>query len=213
MNYVDKLKDIKNKLLKFKNNLDFVPRQTLSVKIDDKQYYVSLICNNSFEVKLVLLDEFDNVIENIFEFESDKVNMVKGNGKLYLFTEGKCYIFDINNLKSKPEEIYLGNLNIQSVCSNQNYIYAYSIENDCIIQYDYNLITINEYKNLHSKEKSRLSVNLTCNEDTFISLPIMTRDQYDFIRCKILGYIGINDPESNRLINSISYNSRCLLLI
>ena len=155
------------------NNVSFIPRQTLSVSIDDETYYVSLICDNNFQVQVVLLDENNNIMYKILEVDGDRASIIKLNNSLYIFTDNAAYIYDINNLKRQPSILFLGNLDLQGICSNSNYIFAYSITKDKIIKYDKNLLPVEEYNNSYSRDNLRISVELACNENNFFSIPIM----------------------------------------
>lgn len=202
-----------DRLLKFKkksNALNFVPRQTLSVNINGVGCYISLICNDNFRVQVVLLNKNNEIIYNILEIEEDYASITKLQDKLYVFTYKNAYIFDINNLREDPLVLIIDDLELQGICSNENNIFAYSISKDKIIKYDKDLIPIEEYENMYSKNNLRVSVHLTCNHDTFFSIPIMspTEEQYVAMKRVMENCVGEVIASQNDMINSCSYNNK-----
>ena len=174
----------KVKYLKKSNDVNFVPRETLSVNINNVKYYISLICDDDFLVQVVLLDENNNLIQKLLKLDGDKASIAKLHNKLYVFTDNYAYIYDINNLKANPLKMFLGNIDLQGVCANKNNIFAYSISKDKIIKYDQNLISMEEYENPYSKDNIRVSLSLACNEETFFSIPIMVPKEEQYILMK-----------------------------
>jgi len=195
---------------KFKKNknLSFLPRQTISINTYEDTYYVSLICNDNFQVQLVLLDENNNLIETLLNLDDDKGYIAKIANKFYLFTEDFALVYDINNIKIKPSKIYIGSLDIQGVCSNNNYIYVYSVSKDKIIQFDSDLNCIEEHTNSYSKENIRVPLSLACNEETFFSIPLMlpTEHQYIIMKKFMEYYTGPEIAKQNDMIHSCSFN-------
>lgn len=198
----------KIKNLKKTNTMNFIPRQTISVNIDDEKYYISLICDENYEVKAILLDEKNNIIYEILSLDSERASIVKLKKKLYVFTDSRAHIFDINNLKAEPITVFLGNLDIQSVSANDDNIFAYSIVKDKIIKYGENLVPLEEYNNYYSSNYIRVSIELTCNHETFFSIPIMvpTEEQYLLMKSFIKHYINSSVSEENDQIHSCSFN-------
>lgn len=188
--------------------MSFIPRQTLSVNINNETYYISLICDNNFQGQVVLLDENNNVIYKISEIDGDRASIVKLQNSLYVFTDNTAYIYDVNHLKTQPTKLFLGNLDLQGICSNQNNIFAYSIAKDKIIKYDKNLLQVHEYENLYSKGNLRISVELACNENEFFSIPIMvpTEEQYVLMKKFMEYYVGTEIARQNDQIHSCSFN-------
>lgn len=196
------------KLNRSSNSVDFIPRQTLSIKINNENYYISLICNNNFQVQVVVLDENNNVVYKILDIDDDKASIIKLHNNLYVFTNNNAYIYDINNLKAQPIKVFLGNLDLQGICSNQNSIFAYSITKDKIIKYDKDLLIVQEYQNLYSRDNLRISLNLACNEKEFFSIPIMvpTEEQYVLMKKFMEHYINPEVAQQNDQIHSCSFN-------
>ena len=192
------------------NEVNFVPRVTIPVIVDNKRMFVGLICDDNFKVKVVLLDENFNINFEIMEFKVDNVSIAKLKDKIYAFTDRMAYICDINDLSKQPKEVYLGKLDIQGITSNDNFIYVYSIERDKIIKYDENLNVVEEYDNRFSTPTLRLSLKLACNNDTFFSIPIMVPNQEQYI--KMQEFIGNNINrrvgEANTMISSCSFNNK-----
>lgn len=205
MNELEKLLKLFNKYKK-SNHVNFNPRQTLSVKINNINYYVCLMCNNNFETQVVLLDENNNLIQNILKTEG-KTEITKLQNKLYIFKDDYAYIYDINNLKDNPKQIFLGDFDIQGICSNEKNIFAYSIKKDNIIEYDQDLNIIEIYKNPYSKENARVSLNLACNKEKFFSIPIMSVEKEQYFLMKNYMYNIKKDlVEQNDLIHSCTFN-------
>ncbi len=188
--------------------MNFIPRQTISAKINNQNYYISLICDNNFQVQVVVLNENNNVIYKILDIDGDKADITKIHNNLYVFTNNIAYIYDINNLKKQPIKVFLGNLNLQGVCSNQNAIFAYSITKGKIIKYDKNLLIVQEYENPYSSDNIQPSLNLTCNEKDFFSIPIraQTEEQYILMKMIIADYLDPEIAHQNDQINSCSFN-------
>ncbi len=191
------------------NSTRFIPRQTFSVNIDGLEYYISLICDDNFQVKVVLLNSNNSIVDTILELDTENASIVKLQGKLYTITDRSVYIHDIKNLKANPNVKFLGNLNLQCACANSNFIYAYSIEKDKIIKYDENMAPIQEYENKYSKDNCKVPVELTCNETTFFSIPIMELKEEQYISRKrfIAHYFGSDIAESNISIHSCGFNN------
>lgn len=211
MNKLEKLHNLVERIKKTmisKNNVNFIPRQTLSVNINNQTYYISLICDDNFQVQVVMLDEQNNIINKILDIEGDRASITIMQNFLYVFTANEVCICDINNLNASPTVLNLGNLDIQGVCSNQNNIFAYSIAKDRIIKYDKNLMPVQEYENPYSKEKPRVSIELACNQENFFSIPIMlpTEEQYISMKIALATYLGKEEAELNDSIHSCSYN-------
>lgn len=210
MSDLEKLFKLVEKVKYFKksNNVNFVPRQTLSVNIGNVEYYISLICDDNFQVQVLLLDENNNLIQKLLELDDDKVSIVKLQNKLYVFADNYAYIYDINNLKANPLKMFLGSLDLQGICANKNNIFAYSISKDKIIKYDQNLISMEEYENPYSKENIRVSLRLACNEETFFSIPIMApkEEQYILMKKFMEYYVGSEIAKQNDQIHSCSFN-------
>lgn len=212
MNNIEILNKMVEKLKKMKmstSNMNFIPRQTISVNINDKIYYISLICDNKFQVQVAILDESNNVIDKILELDGDKASITKLQNNLYVFTDNVAYIYDMNHLKENPTKIFLGNLDLQGICSNQENIFAYSITKDSIIKYDPNLLPIQEYKNPYSKGNLRVSLSLACNEQNFFSIPLMapTEEQHIFMKKWMEHYINPTIAYNNDQIHSCSFNT------
>ncbi len=190
-------------------NTRFIPRQTFSVNIDGLEYYISLISDDNFQVKVVLLDSNNSIIDTILELDTENASIVKLQEKLYTITDRSVYIHDIKNLNATPKVKSLGNLNLQGVCSNSNFIYAYSIERDKVIKYDENMVPIQEYENKYSKDNCKVPVELTCNEATFFSIPILEskEEQYMLRKFLIAHYVDSDVAESNTLIHSCGFNN------
>lgn len=200
----EKIKSMK----KSNNSMNFIPRQTISININNEKYYISLICDENWEVQVVLLDKNNNIIYKILKLDGDRASITKLQNNLYVFTDSIAYIFDINNLKTEPFVVNLGNLDLQGISANENNIFAYSIEKDKIIKYDKNLEPIEEYENHYSNEKNRVSLELACNQETFFSIPIMvpTEEQYLLMKKFIQYYINSKISEENDQIHSCSFN-------
>ena len=135
-----------------KSNVNFIPRQTLSININNQTYYISLICDDSFQLPVVILDNQFNIVNKLLDIEGDRASITIMQNFLYIFTDNKVSMYDINNLSNFPTILGLGNLNIQSICSNQNNIFAYSLAKDKIIKYDKNIFPVEEYENPYSKK-------------------------------------------------------------
>lgn len=193
---------------KINNTVNFVPRQTLSIKVNDRELYISLICDDNFDVKVVLLDENNNIIDQILNLDGDQASITKFQNNLYVFSENKAYIYDIDNLKDNPAIIFLGNLGFQCVCANENNIFAYSTIKDKVIKYDKDLVVMQEYINPYSTENLHVSLELACNQETYFAIPIMTpqEEQYIFMKRFIEYYTNAKIAEQNDKINSCSYN-------
>ena len=191
-----------------KNNLDFVPRQTLIANINNKKHYISLICDENWQVKVVLLDEDNKIIYKILELSGDRASITKLQDSLYVFTDQEAYVFDINNLSKTPLKKSLGNVDIQGICANENSIFAYSIKKDKIIKYDKKLNVVEEYKNQWSKENSKISLNLACNQETFFSVPILptTEEHYQIMKGIMQQCFGYRISQANDLIKSCGFN-------
>ena len=198
----------KAKHMKKTNNVNFVPRQTLSVNINNEEYYISLICNDKFQVQVVLLDQNNEIVYKILEIDGDQASITKLQNKLYVFTDNRAYIYEINNLKNTPSILFMDNLDIQGVCSNVNNIFAYSIAKDRIIKYDKNLTPIQEYENIYSKDNLKVPVILACNQETFFSIPIMMpkEEQYILMKRIMEYYVGSEIAKQNDQVHSCSYN-------
>ncbi len=194
--------------LKKLNNVNFLPRQTISVNIDSKIYYVSLIADENFQVKVVLLSEDNKILREILTLDNDKADIVKLQNKLYVFSCDTAYIFNINNLNEKPIIKFLDACNIQKVCANNKNIFAYSIEKDKIIMYDPDLNPINFYDNKFSKGNIHSSLSLACNDFTFFSIPLMPYKEKQYINMKSImaQYVGSQIASENDQIHSCTFN-------
>ena len=102
----------------------YVPRQTLGVTINNEKYYISLICDDKWQVQVVLMDLNHNILDKIIDIKGDVASIAKMRDKLYVFTRNTAYILDINNLKEKPKEVYLGDFDFQGICANENNIFS-----------------------------------------------------------------------------------------
>lgn len=204
-NIAEKLKRIAKK----ENSVNFIPRQTLSVDINGKKCYISLICDDDFKVQVVVLDENNHIISKILEIDGDRASIVELQNSIYVFTADTAYIYDVNYLISPITTLYLGNLDLQGICANQDYIFAYSTIKDVIIKYDKNLIPLQEYENSYSKKNSRVSLALTCNQDTCFSIPIISLKEEQHILMKQLmeHYVGKEIASQNDFIHSCSFNN------
>lgn len=203
-NLSKKIKNIK----KTNNNMNFIPRQTISININNEKYYTSLICDENFKIQVVLLDENNNIIYKLLELDCDRASIAKLQNNLYVFTDNIAYIFDINNFQTKPLMVFLGNLELQGISANENNIFAYSIEKDKIIKYNENLVPVEEYDNYYSNESIRVSLELACNKETFFCVPIMVpkEEQYLLMKKFIQHYISPKISEENNQIHSCSFN-------
>ena len=150
-----------------KKDMDVVPRETISVEMNQVSYYISLVCDDNFELHVVLLDENNNKISNILDVNGDRASIVKLRNSLYTFTDNLVFIHDINNLNLDPLKVSLGKLDLQSVCANKESIYAYSIDCDNIRKYDESLNKVEEYENYYSRGNLRVLLVLTCSDRTF----------------------------------------------
>lgn len=191
-----------------KKDMDVVPSQTISIEINEKNYYISLVCDDNFELHVVLLDENNNKVSNILDVDGDRASIVKLRNKLYTFTDNLVFIHDINNLNLEPLKLYLGKLDLQSVCANRESIYAYSIGCDNIRKYDENLNEVEEYENYYSKGNLRVPLVLTCSDRTFFSIPIMVpnEDQYFLMKEFMAHHLGSEIAKQNDQIHSCSFN-------
>lgn len=191
-----------------KKDMDIIPRQTISIEVNQTNYYISLICDDNFEVHVVLLDENNNKISNILDLNVDRASIVKLKNKLYTFTDNCVYIHDINRLNLEPLKIQLGS-HIQSVCANKENIYAYSAGYDIIRKYDENLNIIEKYENNYSSGNLRVSLELACSDSSFFSIPIMVpnEEQYFLMKKFLVEYMGSEIAKSNDQIHSCSFNS------
>lgn len=212
MNELEILRKISEKIKSLKksnNSMNFIPRQTISININNEKYYISLICDENWRVQVVVLDENNNIVYKILELDGDRASITKLQNNLYVFTDSIAYIFDINNFETEPLTVNLGNLDLQGISANDNNIFAYSIAKDKIIKYNKNLIPVEEYENHYSNEKIRVSVELACNQETFFSIPIMvpTEEQYMLMKRFIQYYINSKISAENDQIHSCSFNN------
>lgn len=212
MKNIEKLGQIADKLKKLKNssndNVDFIPRQTISVNINSKRYYMSLIADDDFQVKVVLLDDDNNVLQEILSIEGDRGDITKIKNMLYVFTDDDAYIYDVNNLDANPLIRDLHGYDIQGVCANDQNIFAYSINIDKIIMFDPYLNPEHFYDNVYSKENSRSSLKLTCNDSTFFSIPFLPsrEEEYVMMKAMIAEAVGSKIADENDIFNSCAYD-------
>lgn len=212
MNELEIFRNLSKKIESLKKsnyNINFIPRQTISININNEKYYISLICDKNWQVQVVILDKNNNIVYKILELDGDRASITKLQNNLYVFTDSIAYIFDINNFKIEPLTVNLGNLDLQGISANDNNIFAYSIAKDRIIKYDKNLVPIEEYENRYSNKKIRMSLELACNQETFFSIPMMvpTEEQYLLMKKFIQYYINSKISEENDQIHSCSFNN------
>lgn len=62
MNKLDKLLKLFAKKKKA-SQVNFVPRETISVSINNNLYYVCVTCDENYQVKIILLDENYNIMQ------------------------------------------------------------------------------------------------------------------------------------------------------
>lgn len=205
----DKLFD-KMKGDKIEYNLDFVPRQAIPIFIEGKKYFASVICDDEYKVSVVILDSNQNIVKKLMDVNVLSAYLGKIDDKLYVFNGDKAYIYDINNIKERPKERPIGDINIGSIASSENYIFVYSTELNKIFKFDRDLNPIAVLDNRFTTNNMHLSVQLTTNNDNFFSLPtgLGSEEFYMMRRGFLAKYFNRKIAESNIFIDGCAFNEK-----
>ena len=205
----DKLFD-KMKGDKIEYNLNFVPRQAIPIFIEGKKYFVSVICDDEYKVSVVILDSNQIIVKKLMDVKVLSAYLGKIDDKLYVFNGDKAYIYDINNIKERPKERPIGDINIGSIASSENYIFVYSTELNKIFKFDRDLNPVAVFDNRFSTKDMHLGVQLTSNNDNFFSLPTgFTSEEFYMIRKSFLTkYFSRKIAETNLYIDHVAFNEK-----
>lgn len=217
---IDKI-TLDKKLYNPENVIKDAVKSTVIINVNNKKQYVCYMVDGTVKV----FDENKTELFKLLDTDGGRVSLVTLKNKLYIFTPKNNYIYDINDLKKVPIVKKVGRYPIADACTNGKVIYGIDkIDNRELMQedwsvrgldtiglineFDEDLNVISKYKNPCSTKIHTETAVLTCNKDTFITVPVWpTMERYGFLSYIISSKIGFRASRSNTYhVRDCSYN-------